>query len=338
MKDTAPAARRAAPTLAPGVAFTLVGAAFAFAAAGILPGVSALLVAIGAGALWRNLLPVPETVAPGVDFSARHLLRAGIVLLGFQVPVAALVELGFGALGLAVAALAVTYAVTLFAGARLRVGYEQRVLIASGFSICGAAAVAATQDVVRGRREEVATALALVVAYGTLMIPLVPFLGDLLGLGEEELGVWIGAATHEVAQVVAAGGSVGATALAAAVAVKLTRVVLLAPVIAGVSAASRRRGGGAGGPGDRRAPHVPAFILGFLLALAVRATGVLPTEALDAFQAAQSVLLSAAMFALGLGIDVRALARVGLRPVLLGAIATVTILVVSLAGVLLTRG
>lgn len=321
------------PTAAlPGLAVCLAVAVLAWGSAQLLPGVSPLLVAILAGALWRNLAPVPARFAPGVAISGKKLLRAGIVLLGLQISLASVLGLGAGVLAVVVLSVAVTFLATLWIGHLLGIGVAQRLLIASGFSICGAAAVAGVDGVVRAKEEEVATAIALVVLFGTLMIPLVPFLGGALGLPEETLGLWIGASTHEVAQVVAAGGTVGGGALAVAVTVKLTRVLMLAPIAAGVSIHLRRRTGAAV---DRakRPPIVPLFILGFIAAMALRTTGLLPEPVLAGTQVLQTLLLSAAMFALGLGVHLKSLLRVGFRPILLGAASTAVILATSLGGI-----
>ncbi|WP_313818267.1 putative sulfate exporter family transporter, partial [Citricoccus sp.] len=316
----------------PGLSVCLAGAGLAWGLAQVLPGVSPLLVAILAGALWRNLVPVPAVLAPGVAISAKRLLRTGIVLLGLQVSLTSVLDLGFGVLAVVVASVAVTFFGTLWIGARLGISPAQRLLIASGFSICGAAAVAGMDGVAKAKEEEVATAIALVVLFGTLMIPLVPFLGGLLGLPEETIGIWIGASTHEVAQVVAAGGAVGGGALAVAVTVKLARVLMLAPMAAGVSIHQRRQGGAA--TSVKRPPIVPLFVLGFVAAMLLRTTGVLPEPALDVVQVLQTLLLSAAMFALGLGVHLKSLLRVGYRPVLLGLLSTVVILGISLGGII----
>lgn len=315
----------------PGLAVCLAAAVLAWGLAHLLPGISPLLVAILAGALWRNLAPVPAVLAPGVAISAKRLLRTGIVLLGLQVSLTSVLDLGFGVLAVVVASVAVTFLGTLWIGARLGISPAQRLLIASGFSICGAAAVAGMDGVAKAKEEEVATAIALVVLFGTIMIPLVPFLGGLLGLSEETLGIWIGASTHEVAQVVAAGGAVGGGALAIAVTVKLARVLMLAPMAAGLSIHLRRQGGAA--TTAKRPPIVPLFVLGFVAAMLLRTTGVLPEPVLDVVQILQTLLLSAAMFALGLGVHLKSLLRVGYRPVLLGLLSTVVILGISLGGI-----
>ncbi|WP_369066982.1 YeiH family protein [Kocuria carniphila] len=312
-----------------GVIVCLLAAGASWALAELLPGLSALLIAILLGALWRNLLPLPETLNSGVDFSSVKLLRTGIILLGFQLSLSAILDLGPGVLLVVLLSVTMTFGATLWIGHLMGISLAQRLLIASGFSICGAAAVAATEDTACASKEETATALALVVFFGTLMIPLVPFLGHLLGLPEESLGMWIGGSTHEVAQVVAAGGAVGGGALAVAVTVKLARVLMLAPVIAGITVYMNRHGQARAG---KRPPLVPLFVVGFVIAMLIRTAGVLPESVLAVVQVVQTLLLAAAMFALGLGVHFKTLLRVGGRPVVLGLLSTLVIMAVSLGG------
>ena len=195
----------------------------------------------------------------------------------------------------------VTFAATLAIGRALRLPWDLTTLVASGFSICGAAAVAAADSVVRARREMAATAIGLVVLFGTLMIPLMPLLTGALGLDERTAGLWIGASTHEVAQVVAAGGLVGGAALSVAVTVKLARVVMLAPVMTALAWRQRRRDaaqaalGPGSGDGDdgapaARPPLVAWFVVGFLAAVLVRTTGWLPEPVLDVAAVVQQLL------------------------------------------------
>src|SRR5699024_4950677 len=313
----------------PGVAVCLVGALLASLGAHLLPGVSALLIAIILGALWRNIALVPTTLSHGVTFSAKKLLRTGIVLLGFQLSLSSILDLGFEVLLVVVISVGATFFATLWLGHLLGISLAQRMLIAAGFSICGAAAVAAAEGTIKSKDEEVATAIALVVLFGTLMIPLVPFLGGLLGLPEEITGMWIGASTHEVAQVVAAGGTIGSGALAVAVTVKLARVLTLAPMMAGLALFTR---GKRAETDAKKPPIVPLFVLGFIATMLLRTADFLPETVLSGLQLLQTLLLAAAMFALGLGVHLPSLFRVGTKPVLLGLLSTIIILAVSLGG------
>lgn len=313
----------------PGLGVCLAGAAISWLVSHLIPGASPLLIAILLGAVWGNSLPIPAFLFEGIAVSARHLLRAGIVLLGLQLSLSAVLELGPGVLLLVLLSVGLTFAATLWLGKLLGISFAQRLLIASGFSICGAAAVAATESASGAKKTEVATAIGLVVLFGTLMIPAVPFLGELLGIPDRTLGIWIGASTHEVAQVVAAGGAVGGPALAVAVTVKLARVLTLAPITAGIAMHMRRTGRRTEG---KLPPVVPLFIVGFVGAMLLRTSNVLPSDALETAQVLQTLLLSAAMFGLGLGVHLRSLLRVGKRPVLLGLLSTLVILAVSLVG------
>ncbi|WP_223148158.1 putative sulfate exporter family transporter [Actinotalea sp. JY-7885] len=294
--------------------------------------VSALVVAIAVGAVLRNVGALPETTRPGLAWAARRLLRAGVVLLGLQLSLPAVADLGVRGVVVIVVSVAVTFAATVLLGPVLGVSRRLTLLVATGFSICGAAAVAAMSAVVDpdGEAEEdTATAVALVTLFGTVALVALPLLVGALGLSDDDAGLWIGASVHEVAQVVAAGGAVSAAALAVATVTKLGRVVLLAPLVAGVGAVLRARSavpaGGQGGTGApaSRPPLVPLFVLGFLAAVALRSTGLVPDVVLDVASQVTTALLTAAMVGLGAGVDLRRLLRTGGRAAVLGAASTV---------------
>jgi uncharacterized membrane protein YadS len=161
---------------------------------------------------------------------------------------------------------------------------------------------------------------------------LVPLLAGALGLADRTAGLWAGLAVHDVAQVVAAAGAVSGVALTAAVVAKLARVVLLAPLVAGAGVVLHRS---APDDGRARPPVLPLFVVGFLLAVAVRSTGVLSDRLLTHASVLTTVLLAAAMVGLGAQVHVGRLLRTGARPLALGAVSTVVALGVSLGGLLL---
>ncbi|MGN6722367.1 MAG: putative sulfate exporter family transporter, partial [Marmoricola sp.] len=219
------------PAALPGVLLAVAGGAIGMAAGHLDSIVSPLLVAMALGMLAANVVTLPSSLRPGLTWAGRTLLRAGVVLLGLQLSLRDVAALGPGVLAVVVAVVVTGVAGGRWLGMRLGLSQTQSLLIACGFSICGAAAVAAVEGSIDAEDEEVATAVALVVAFGTAMIGLLPALAGLLGLSHRVAGVWAGASIHEVAQVVAAGGVIGGGAVAAAVVVKLARVLLLAPVV-----------------------------------------------------------------------------------------------------------
>ncbi|MGO1341520.1 MAG: YeiH family protein, partial [Cellulosimicrobium funkei] len=250
--DRRPDAPRGPRALVPGL--VLVGAATLLVLAGarLVPTVSPLVVALVLGALvapaFGRLATTRRggaTVAatrPGVAWTSRVVLRVGVVLLGFQLSLPEVLGLGWRGLVVVTTTLAVTFAGTLALGRVLRVPRVTTLLVATGFSVCGAAAISAMQgvvdrpgrtpDEVREDDDGVATALALVTVYGTLAIVVLSWLAGLLGLTDDRAGLWIGASVQEVAQVVTAAGTISAPALATATVAKLARVALLAPLVA----------------------------------------------------------------------------------------------------------
>ncbi|MPY97051.1 MAG: putative sulfate exporter family transporter [Actinophytocola sp.] len=307
--------------LLPGLLVAGAGIAVAAGIAPLVPALSALTVAVVLGVLLGNTRLLPESARPGLAWATRRMLRAGVVLLGLQLAVDQVVGLGAGTVLAIVVTVAVTFAGTCLLGRLLGVSRGLTMLVATGFSICGASAIAAMEGVVRRKDSEVATAIALVTLYGSIAIVAVPLAAPLLGLHGEALGAWAGVSVHEVAQVVAAASPAGAAAVATAAVVKLSRVVLLAPLVAGVSVLQRRDGA----TSSRRLPLVPVFVLGFLAMIGVRSTGLLPDVALDVTATVTSLLLAGALFGLGCGVRLRELVRTGPRALLLGLGATVLI-------------
>lgn len=334
MTKLPPETTRKAEQRAPGLLVCFLVGAVSTATATLLPGASALLMAVALGILWRNSVPYPRALEPGAAVAAKPVLRVGIVLLGLQLLVGDVLGLGAWGIGAVFAAVGVTFWVTMVVGRWLGIGLNQRLLVASGFSICGAAAVAGAESVTDSEDREVVTAIALVVAFGTVMIPLMPALGALSGFSPEQTGLLIGLSTHEVAQAVAAGGIAGGGALAVAVTVKLARVLLLVPVLAGITWSQRR--GRAASCDDqpaqgKRPPLVPYFVLGFIACVVLRSTGVLPEPVLAAARSLQTLALSTAMFALGLNVHAKSLFKVGGRPVVLAAVSTLVIVLIGWA-------
>lgn len=312
--------------LLPGIAICLSVAIAAMLLSGILPQVSPLLLSILAGVVATNVLPLSDTLGPGISFTSKKFLRLGIVFLGLKVALTDIASLGLPVLVLVTAIVGFGIISTFLLGRMLGINQKLTLLIGCGFSICGAAAVAGVEGVVEADEEDVVTAVALVVVFGTLMIPLLPAAGFMLGLSTTAHGIWAGASVHEVAQVVAAGEIIGDQALQIAVITKLARVLLLAPVVIILGLILRQ-------PKDKTTPSpplVPAFIVGFLAMVLLRSTGILPEAWIEIGALLQTVLLSAAMFALGLGVKVSSLKKLGFKPFLLASLSTG--IIVTLAG------
>ena len=242
MTALAPAPARPTPRtgVLPGLALLVLIAAGATALSWVVPVMSPLVAGLALGALVVNLVPIPDHLAPGIAFGGRSLLRLGIVLLGFRLSVGDVARLGLPGLGVVAVVVAGTFFGTQWLGRRLGVSEDLGLLVATGYSICGASAIAAMDGVVHADEEETAYAITLVTLCGTLSIFVLPLIAHAVGMPAGDFGTWVGGSVHDVGQVVATASQEGPRAVAAATVVKLTRVVLLAPLVATV--ALRRRG------------------------------------------------------------------------------------------------
>ncbi|KRC58737.1 hypothetical protein ASE14_19665 [Agromyces sp. Root81] len=271
-------------------------------------------------------------LAPGLKISARRLLRIGIVLLGLKLSLVDIASLGWVSIATTVAVVVLTFVGTIGLGRALGLPGHQPLLVASGFSICGASAIGAMGAAVRARDEEQAVPVALVTLCGTLAIAVLPALWHPLGLSNVQFGHWVGAGVHDVGQVVATAQIAGTAALAVAVVVKLTRVLMLAPMVAITAAVERRRAVDAAGP---RPAIVPLFVAGFLAAVLLNTFVPLPEWVLTGADALQTALLAMALFALGASIRLGELAGTGWRALVVGLTSWVLVAGLAYGAVLL---
>jgi uncharacterized integral membrane protein (TIGR00698 family) len=278
--------------------------------------VLAILLGVGLRT-WRA--PHPR-FAPGIQFGAKFLLEAAVVLLGASVSAGALLENGAALIGgialTVVLAIALSYAIGRSAG----LSKKMAVLIACGNSICGNSAIAAVAPVIDADGEEVAAAIAFTAVLGVAVVLLLPLSAILLHFTPTEYGVFAGLTVYAVPQVLAATGSVSAVSLHVGTLVKLLRVLMLGPVVLVLSLLDRGRG-------PRKLPlsqMVPWFIAGFLLMLALRSAGLLPEALLAPMHETAGVLTVMSMAALGLCVDARSVLQAGAR--------VAGVVVLSLAG------
>ncbi|MFG2906966.1 YeiH family protein [Kitasatospora sp. NPDC048286] len=229
---------------APGLLLAALGVAAALGVHALVPAVPELTAAVVLGMVAAHLpglRPVVRGIArPGLSTAGKRLMRLGIVLLGLKLSLDDVLGLGWATVAMVLAVVAATFAGTLWLGRRLGLPGDQPLLVATGYSICGASAIGAVSQAAGSEEEDVAASVALVTLCGTLAIAVLPLLQHPLGLGELEFGRWVGASVHDVGQVVATAQTGGPGALREAVLVKLMRVVLLAPLVAGVAVAVRR--------------------------------------------------------------------------------------------------
>jgi uncharacterized integral membrane protein (TIGR00698 family) len=289
---------------------------------------SPMISAIFVGMLFANVVGVNASAMGGIAISGKRLLRLAVALLGLQISFAQLADIGLRGLGFAAMALGATFFFTLWAGRLLGVDRRLTQLLAAGTAVCGASAIAAANAVTGADDEDVAYAIACITLFGTIAMFLFPLALLATGLSDRAYGMWIGLSVHEVAQVVGAGFQGGGAAGEVAVVTKLARVMMLAPLIIGLSyalARPLRRAEGAGG----KVQYVPLFVAGFLALAVINSLGIIPEIIRQPIVAITPVLLTAAMAALGLGTSISKLRQHGLPPLLLAGLASLFIAGVS---------
>ena len=292
---------------------------------------SPLVAAVVFGAMLANLKLLPQSCLVGIRFAARSLLRLGIVLLGLQLSFGQVRDIGVPGLLLVLGVVGITFFGTQWLGQQLGLTRGLSLLVATGFSICGASAIAAMRPVSDADDDDMAYAIALVTICGSMAIFVLPIVANWIGFDGARFGSWVGASVHDVAQTVATASTGNDEAQHSAIIVKLTRVMLLAPLVAVVSVARRRTTQVAAH--GKRPPVIPLFVCGFIAAIAFNSAVDLPQALLADAKWVEKSLLAAALVGLGAGVDVRKLRAIGPRPLVLGLLSWATIAVLSAVGV-----
>src|ERR1700754_143643 len=302
-------------------------------------GPSPLIVGIVAGAIYGNLLRdgMPASWAAGVNFSARKLLRIAVAFFGLRVSLQEIAQVGVPGLAESVLIVVSTLALGTWAGMKLmKLDRDTALLTAAGSAICGAAAVLAFESTLQSKPHKSAMAVGSVVLFGTLSMFLYPvlFKAGWLHLDTVGAGLFFGGTIHEVAQVVGAASNVSPEATHIATIVKMTRVMLLVPVLLAVGMWVNRapRGAAAQGvegatgatgaaqPGKPRMLAVPWFALGFLACVGLNSVHVLPHAATHTLNLLDTFALTMAMTALGIETRIAQIREAGPRALTTGLI------------------
>lgn len=325
--------------LLPGLLLCLALAVGAIALGGLpwlaAHGISALTAAIVLGmvlgnSFYRLLAP---SAGPGVVFSKQMLLRAGIVLYGLRLTLQDIGHVGVAGVAIDALVLCSTFGLAVLLGTRVfKLDRTTAMLVGAGSAICGAAAVMATEPVVKAHAEKVTVAVSTVVLFGTLAIGVYPALYALnqhwhvIAPGADAFGIYAGSTIHEVAQVVAAARNIGAQTADTAVIAKMVRVMMLAPFLIALSAWLSRTNSGEASTGEQAAHGakpglaIPWFAFLFIGVVLLHSFVALPAHWVARIDDADTLLLAMAMAALGLTTHVSAIRTAGVKPLLLGAV------------------
>jgi uncharacterized integral membrane protein (TIGR00698 family) len=297
--------------------------------------VEAIVIAILLGTAIRSVWTPPKSLQAGIGYAGKQMLEFAVVLLGASVSAVTIVAAGPVLMLSVILVVAGALTASFLIGRALGLPARMATLIASGNAICGNSAIAAVAPVIGATQADVAASIAFTAVLGVATVITLPLVMDLLGLTITQYGALAGMTVYAVPQVLAATVPVGPEAVEMGTLVKLVRVLMLGPVCVVLALIVHRIGQQAGGTAKLGfGKMVPWFIIGFLLMLLVRSLGLIPEILLDPVKLLAGALTTIAMAALGLGVDVRVVARAGGR---VTAAVTCSLLMLAVISVVLIR-
>ena len=270
----------------------------------------------------------PQAVEKGIQFTAKKILQYAIILLGFEMNLFHVMEVGEQSLYVMIFTLLAAFGAAFLVGKVLGLDRDMTSLIGAGTAICGGSAIAAVAPVIGAKDRDVVISIAPIFFFNVLAVFIFPFLGHSWGMTDTGFGMWAGTAINDTSSVVAAGYAYSHDAGAYATIVKLTRTLMIVPVCLFFSLLVMK--GARSGAGFSLRRIFPMFVLYFVLACIVNTTGILPAEISHGLGMLGKFSIVLAMSAIGLNTDLASLVRNGARPLALGMVCWIAVAGTSL--------
>jgi len=338
--------------LAYGIHFLPVAPFAVLSETGMRRPVSAAIIAVLIGLVLRNALALPDSIKPGCKSAVKKVIPVAIVFMGAGLNFTAIASIGLTALAITVACLILAIGASYYIGRMLGLGPKTSLLLGAGTGICGNSAIVAIAPLIDAEDDDVVLSVGTVNLLGLVAMLALPAIGGWMTLDNDAFGVWSGTSIHAVPQVVAAGFAFSPEAGSLATLVKLVRVALLAPVVCVLAVWHAKRHSNPQDQQGKLAIHyarlVPWFVWGFIAFALLNTLGLIPTLSFPladlvsggthdvtvslaaTFKTLGKILLTVAMAAIGLEVNVRQLAGVGGRAITAGLFSTIALAGVSL--------
>lgn len=315
----------------PGLVVASVIAAVATLSGGAVPLLGAPVIAISIGVVLSGVLGRRAALQSGISFSSKRVLQLAVVVLGSQLSLAQIADVGLSSLPVMLSTLIACLIAAWLFGRLLRIDADLNILIGVGTAICGASAIAAVSPVIKARSHVVAYAVSTIFCFNIAAVVLFPSLGHVLSMSQADFGLFAGTAVNDTSSVVAAATTYGTDAGSQAVVVKLVRTLAIIPICLVLDAWMRRRARRSGANGDAAGiPVVPWFLVAFLLVAGLNSFGFIPEGTHGGLHLASVFLVTVALAAIGLSTDFGALRTAGFKPLLLGGILSCVVTATSL--------
>jgi len=270
----------------------------------------------------------PASFESGIKFTGKKILQYSIILLGFEMNLFHVMEVGSQSLYVMVFTLLTAFGVAYSVGKLLKLDKDTTILIGAGTAICGGSAIAAVAPVIGAKDQDVAFSISTIFLFNIIAVFIFPAIGHFLNLSDTGFGMWAGTAINDTSSVVAAGYSYSSAAGNYATIVKLTRALMIVPIcllFAVLTAQNQKKNGT-----FNIRKIFPWFILWFVVASIINTSGILSTEITSALGNIGKFAIILAMSAIGLNTKLKSLIQNGLKPITLGLCCWIAVAIISL--------
>ena len=317
----------------PGLFLAFGIAVVAYVINAILPSglLGATLIALLLGMLLNPIVMRTDSYDSGMNWTSKYVLRAGIILAGITLSFSQVIEAGKYALVLMVFTLATAFGVGYLCKKVFKINWKLASLLSISTAICGGTAVATLGPTIHAKNRDIAYAISATFLFDLLTVIAFPWIGQWLGLSDTSYGLWIGTAVNDTSSVVAAGYAFSDAAGVLATIVKLTRTLFIVPLVLIFSWIYAKKETPSQSAEKVNIKNIfPWFILGFLIVVGIRSTGLLPETTVDIVAFLSKFFLSMALAAIGLKTSFKEIAGVGIKPMVAGVVIDVSVVFVSL--------
>lgn len=271
-----------------------------------------------------------STIQPGASFAGKKILQYSIILLGFEMNIKDVIEVGASSLYIMIFTLAATFITAYIMAKLLKIDSVTGTLIGVGTAICGGSAIAATAPIIKAGNKEIAYAISTIFLFNIAAVFLFPFLGHLLNLSNPAFGIWAGTAINDTSSVVAAGFSYSQESGALATIVKLTRTLMIIPITFVLSLYMAKQSNDGESAKFNLFKAVPYFIVGFIITAIINSLHILPLNITQFLASFGKFLIIVAMVGIGLNTHLGQLLKNGIRPIIMGAVCWFVLAIVAL--------
>ncbi|MFA7436417.1 MAG: putative sulfate exporter family transporter [Bacilli bacterium] len=292
------------------------------------------LIALLIGMLLNPIVSKYELFNQGINWTSKRILRIGIILAGITLSFSEVFKVGKYALILMVFTLTTAFGVGYLCRKTFKVNWKLSSLLSVSTAICGGTAVATLGPVIEAENKDIAYSLSATFIFDLLTVIAFPWIGLMIGLSDTSYGLWVGTAVNDTSSVVAAGYAFSEAAGSLATIVKLTRTLFIVPIVLIFSwiysRSNKKNDSNAVKQKISIKKIFPWFILGFLGFVAIRSSDLLDINTVDSISYLSKFMLATALAAIGLKTSFREVKGVGIKPMIVGVIIDISVVIVSL--------